>query len=106
MLACQAAAKLLSEKADIQVWHIPDWMSDFNEQNDEADDFDLMSFFGSQSRLLHQMIDSPKTFKEYPYTEAVALESFEYVTKNDLFNPDEYNPDNFPWYTTDDPDVG
>lgn len=103
--ALQAASTLLAKKSSLQVWHIPDWVGDYCEQSDEPDDFDMVSFFHSQARLLKKRLESPATFKEMEYSEDSVFELFEYVGKANQYDPEGYNPKNFPWYKTDDPNV-
>ena len=103
--ALVAAAKVLGMKNTIHIWHIPDWVGDCNEQTDEADDYVMISFSASQNRLLSQRLEAPKGYREYEYTEKSIMEQFIYVGKEDLYDPDAYNPENFPWYKTDDPNV-
>ena len=105
LAACEAASLLLSKKASLQVWHIPDWMGDCHENTDEADDFAPHSIFDSKIEQMMALLTSQKNVKEPKLTKEHILQFFKPVPKEDLYDPNEYNPENFPWYKTDDPNV-
>lgn len=103
--ALETAAMLLAKKSSLQVWHIPDWVGDYHENTDEPDDFAIFSDFSAKLDAVKSRLTSQKDVKEKKQAKETTLQYFKYVSKEDLFDPEEYNPDNFPWYKTDDPNV-
>lgn len=104
-IAFKAVAALLERKEDIQAWHVPDWITDQNEHTGEPDDLQLLSFFDKDLEKLQKLMSGGKSIDEKPLTKEDVLKPYQDATIEDLFDPDEYNPENHPWYNADDEDV-
>lgn len=103
-LALKTAEDLLHKRPYVQAWHIPDWISDQNEHTEQPDDLQIISFFDEELEKLQKILSSSKTIEEPPMTKEEVLRPFKEVGAEDLFDPDEYNPENYPWYRADNDD--
>lgn len=103
--ALEVAAMLLAKRANLHVWHLPDWVGDYHENTDEADDVVAESEFGSKLEALRSFLATGKMNQQAKLSKEDLLGSFKPIPQEDLYDPEEYNPANFPWYRTDDPNV-
>ena len=108
-LAANLAMELLQKHNHVQVWDIPDWANNFNENDPGLENADFNTPFEEQEKNLEELIKDPQSRKEYTGKEVQTVAEAEKDKPKskvlDCIQEGKLDTRKISWYKVNDPDV-